>query len=238
MKLCCWGCMQFWKPVMDHQLSCAVVWLEVSNINLIKHSWTSFSTTETTLWFPPLFFFRLLENLPQSKCLWFWVKISRLPTQSHHATYDGSKQVSRKAAVTHIFQSFLWAKCSAEKADSLLTKQNIRTSSHIPEAPYHTSKCQKNKFLSWQQTNKKHVNSSNFQQVRFVSVKAERPLPSVTWDNVSPVGRGGGSDLWRVGGPARRQGRHVHDSTRPSRLRRARPKNYDIDKKNKCACSK
>ena len=55
------------------------------------------------------------------------------------------------------------------------------------------------------------------QQVRFVSVKAERPYRHVTVTTVTS-----GSASQKGGGAPWRQ--HVHDSIRPSRLRRARPK--------------
>ncbi len=69
------------------------------------------------------------------------------------------------------------------------------------------------------------------QQVRFVSVKAECLPDRITWQCnthhvISMSGQGHGGQ--ERGGPQwRQQWRgHVHDSIRPSRLRRARPENY------------
>ncbi len=66
-------------------------------------------------------------------------------------------------------------------------------------------------------------------QVRFVSVKAERPLPSITWYRHAITWQ---CDGWLTpppppprpprGGPRRRPG---HASIRPARRRRTRPKN-------------
>ncbi len=89
-------------------------------------------------------------------------------------------------------------------------------------------------WVGWEQWQQMTYAScdAELEQVRFVSVKAERPLLSIMWQCYAGPDQGGsglgmGGPAWRGSqpgwGPARQRGCR-RDSKRPSRLRNAQPK--------------